>query len=124
MGNNPQYECEDYSVLNDSVLSCKLYDTNEKILGHSCRIIEMQKKNSWVRYHVSNDLRIAPATYTGHKSYKWDFYGEKTNGGLILKIEHRLRYFTLKGIATRIDIHNNGFKALEIDEKHFEPACE
>lgn len=117
------YECEDYSILNDSVLSFKLYDTEERILGYRCRILEMQKKNSWVRYHVSSDLQIAPATYTGHQSYNWDFYGEKTNGGLILKVEHKLKYFTLNGIATAVNKTSNNFTALEIDSALFRRHC-
>ena len=100
-----------------------MVDTDEKILGYACKILEIQKKNSWLQYWVSNDLRIAPPTYRTHRSYNWDFYGEKANGGLILKSEHRFSYFTMKGIATTINKMDGDFKALEIDEKLFYQFC-
>jgi hypothetical protein len=118
------YECEDYSAFTDSVISYKLIDTDEKILGYSCKILEIQKKNSWLRYYVSNELKVAPATYRRHASYNWDFYGEKATGGLILRSEHRLKYFTLNGIATAINKSNSQFKALEIDESLFAKFCQ
>lgn len=117
------YECQDYGAFTDSVISYKIIDTDEKILGYSCKILEVQKKNSWLRYYFSSDLTIAPATYNKHASYNWDFYGEKANGGLILKSEHRLNYFTLKGTATAINKRDGKFKALEIDEKLFSQYC-
>lgn len=117
------YECEDYGTFTDSVLSHKIYDTDEKILGYTCKILEIQKKNSWLQYYVSDDLKIAPATYRLHKSYNWDFYGEKANGGLILKSEHRFKYFTMKGIATFIELKHGDFKALETDENLFSRLC-
>lgn len=117
------YACEDYGVFTDSVLSYRLIDTDEKILGYSCTILEIQKKNSWLRYYVSNELKIAPATYRKHISYNWDLYGDKAGGGLILRSEHRFKYFTMKGIATAIGARSAGFKALEIDEKLFSQFC-
>jgi len=122
-GHLGKYECEDYGTFTDSVISYKLLDTDEKILGYGCKILEIQKKNSWLRYYVSKELKIAPATYRQHKSYNWDFYGEKANGGLILRSEHRFKYFTMKGIATAIELNAADFKALEIDEKLFSQFC-
>lgn len=118
-----KYECEDYGVANDSVISYKIIDTDEKILGYKCKILEVQKKNSWLQYYFSNELKIAPATYRRHAAYNWDFYGEKANGGLILKSEHRLKYFTLKGIATSLSRRDDNFKALEINEQLFSNHC-
>lgn len=117
------YQCEDYGVLTDTVIAWKLYDTEEKILGYSCKILEMQKGNSWVKYYVSNDLKIAPATYVKHKSYNWDFYGQKAYGGLILKLEHRFKHFTMKGVVINVSKKNNSFKALEIQEVLFGEIC-
>ena len=117
------FECEDYGAFTDSVISYKLTDTDEKILGYSCKILEIQKMNSWLRYHVSNDLKIAPATYRQHISYNWDVYGDKANGGLILRSEHRFKDFTMKGITTAIKLGAADFKALEIDEKLFSQFC-
>ena len=118
-----KYECEDYGIAGDSVVSFKIIDTDEKILGYSCRILEIQKKHSWLQYYFSNDLKIAPATYRRHAAYNWDFYGEKAQGGLILRSEHRLKYFTLKGMATSLSRRDNNFKALEIDENLFSQIC-
>ncbi|MBL7738347.1 MAG: hypothetical protein JNK14_03955 [Chitinophagaceae bacterium] len=118
-----KYECEDYSVVTDSVIAYKLYDTEEKVLGYSCRILEVQKKNSWLRYHVSTDLRIAPAVYNKHVSYNWDFYGNKASGGLILRSEHRFRYFTMRGTATAVNRADGNFNALEAAEKLFSAIC-
>ena len=117
------YDCEDYGAFTDSVISHKLIDTEEKILGYSCKILEIQKKNSWLQYYVSNDLKLAPGTYRKHVSYNWDYYGEKANGGLILRSEHRFKYFTMKGIATVIELKAGNFKALEIDEELFAQYC-
>lgn len=117
------YACEDYGTFTDSVLSYKLIDTDEKILGYSCKILEIQKKNSWLRYYVSNELKIAPATYRQHISYNWDLYGDKANGGLILRSEHRFKYFIMRGIATAVEARFARFKALEIDEKLFSQFC-
>lgn len=117
------YECEDYGVLTDSIVTYKLYDTDEKILGHSCKILEMQKSNSWVIYYISNELKIAHATYGKHKSYNWDIYGEKANGGLILKSEHRFKNFVMKGVATNIKEYPQDFSALEIDENRMNEIC-
>ena len=117
------YECQDYGAFTDSIISYKIIDTDEKILGYTCKILEVQKKNSWLQYYFSTDLKIAPGTYNKHVSYNWDFYGGKANGGLILRSEHRLKYFTLKGTATSISQKDYKFKALEIDEKIFSQFC-
>ena len=45
-GSSKKYECEDYSIITDSILSVKDYATGEIILNHPCRILELQKKNS------------------------------------------------------------------------------
>lgn len=117
------YSCEDYSTATDSIVSWKIYDTGEKALGYDCRILEIQKGNSWVKYHVAKDLAIAPATYQKHKSYNWDFYGEKAGGDLILKSEHRFKRFTMKGMATAISVKKEKFRALEINDSLFAKIC-
>lgn len=121
--NVKNYSCEDYSAVTDLVVSWRTYDTDEKVLGYACRILEMQKGNSWVKYYVSTEMKIAPATYQQHKSYNWDFYGKKAEGGLILKSEHRFRRFTMKGVATGVDRKKGNFKALEIEEQIFAETC-
>jgi len=118
-----EYACDDYGQVTDSVLSWKVYDTEEKILGYSCKILEMQKAGSWVKYYVSTDLHIAPSTYNKHRSYNWDLYGEKTNGGLILQSEHRFKTFIMKGIVLGVEKKGADFRALEIEEKLFSKFC-
>ncbi|HQW92451.1 MAG: hypothetical protein IPH68_03395 [Chitinophagaceae bacterium] len=122
-GNSENYTCEDYGLVTDSVISWKLYPAGEKVLGQVCDVLELQKKNSLVLYYVSRAEKIAPATYQKHKAYNWDVYGEKSNGGLILKMEHRFKVFTMKGIATNLVNQENNFKAFEIDENTFIQFC-
>lgn len=122
-GNPVEYHCEDYGLATDSVLSIKFYETDEKVMGYNCKILEMQKRNSSVKYYVSTELKIAPATYKLHQSYNWDVYGEKSNGGLILKLEHRFKTFTMSGIATGINLIRENFRALEMSDKDLEKFC-
>jgi hypothetical protein len=111
--------------MTDSVLSIKDYATTEKIKDYTCRILEMQKKGSWVKYYYTTDLKIAPSTYKKHIAYNWDMYGNKANGGLILKLEHRFKKFSMKGEVRRLDIANdNNFKALEITADLFTKNCQ
>ena len=42
---------------------------------------------------------------------------------LILKMEHRFKVFTMKGIATNLVNQENNFKAFEIDENTFIQFC-
>ncbi|MBK8494217.1 MAG: hypothetical protein IPL50_03725 [Chitinophagaceae bacterium] len=122
-GSSLNYECEDYGMGTDSVVSWKIYPTGEKVLGQVCDILELQKKTSFVKYYVSKEERIAPVTYQRHKAYNWDVYGEKAKGGLILKMEHRFKIFTMKGIATNLVKMEKNFKAFEMDEKTFAKFC-
>jgi len=122
-GSSQDYECEDYGMATDSVISWKRYPADEKILGQHCDILELQKKTSFVKYYVSKEEKTAPATYQKHKAYNWDVYGEKANGGLILKMEHRFKIFTMKGIATDLKKQDAKFKALEIDENKMFELC-
>ncbi len=117
------YECEDYAAPTDSILYFKVYDTDEKVLGHPCRILEFQSKYFWNRYYVSKDLKIAPNTYQKHLAYNWAFYGEKAEGGLILKLEHRFKNYTMKGIVTDLKQYGADFKALEKDAQVLKEIC-
>lgn len=115
--------CEDYSRVTDSVLSVKTSDTEEKILGHSCRVVEIQKKNSTVIYYYSTDLQMAPLTYQHHRAYNWDVYGQAARGGIALKLEHRFPGFTMKGTATAIHPSAGSFSALEVPAGLFDSLC-
>ena len=121
-GNRKNYECEDYGTATDSVISIKEYATEEKVLGYDCRVIEMQKQRSLVKYYFSTVIRLAPATYEKHRAYNWDIYGEKAGGGLVLRLEHRFEHFTMKGIATSLHKFDN-FRALEIEDSVFARSC-
>jgi hypothetical protein len=93
------------------------------VLGHRCKIIEFQTSSSWNQYYVATDINITPATYKDHQAYNWSFYGEKTNGALILKVEHRFKRYTMKGIATSVQKEGNDFKALQVHEDIFKTYC-
>lgn len=121
--NGPGYVCEDYTVVSDSVIGWKLYDTDEKILDQNCLVLELQKKNSWVKYYISKEKKVSPSTYQKHKAYNWDIYGEKARGGLILKMEHRFKYFSMMGTATMIKEEAGDFKALELEEEQIRTIC-
>jgi hypothetical protein len=116
-------ECEDYGVATDSVLWVKVYDTEEKIWGQTCKVIEFQTKLCWNRYHVSTNLHIAPATYQKHLAYNWQFYGQQTQGGLILQLEHRFKRYTMKGVATALTPQPQGFVALTLGDSAIQKAC-
>jgi len=124
-GNPVSFSCEDYGQFTDSVLSVKLYDTTEKVLGYDCRVLEIQKKNSWVQYFIAKDLQIAPDTYQRHVAYNWDVYGKEAKGGLILKLEHRFLRFSMKGEVRLLEKSKTAtFRALEIDTVFFNKICQ
>ena len=122
--NKNNFECEDYSIQTDSIKSFKVYDAKEKILGQACTVLEFQGKYFWNRYYVSKELKIAPSTYNQHKAYNWKFYGEETDGGLILKLEHRFKDFTMHGMVTQIIPFPKGEKALQINKSVLSTHCQ
>ena len=97
-----KFECEDYRVATDTVISYKEYPAKEKILGQQCKVIEWQGKYFNNRFYVSTEVKIPPATYREHMAYNWKFYGDKAHGGLILKSEHTFKNYTMAGIAATI----------------------
>jgi len=117
------FECEDYGIATDSIISFKIYDTDETVLGHRCNIIEWQGKYFYNKFYVATDLNISPATYKNHLAYNWKFYGEKAEGGLILKSEHRFKNYTMKGVAVSVNKEPNNFNALEIGNEFLEKIC-
>lgn len=123
INDNKIFECDDYRIQTDTIITFKVYETDEIIMGHKCRIIEWQGKYFYNIFYVSTDLKIAPGAYKDHLSYNWKFYGEKTGGGLILKSEHRFKNYIMKGIAVNIKEEDDDFKALIVDNKNFEIHC-
>lgn len=117
------YECEDYGILTDSIIYFKVYDADEKVIGHPCKIVEFQTNYFWNKYYISADLKIAPDTYQKHLAYNWSFYGDKADGGLILKLEHRFKNYTMKGIVVELKKFEDNFNALEIGENLIEEVC-
>lgn len=122
--NIPDSSCEDYGLVTDSVLSWKLYPSEMMIQDQHCDIIEIQKTRSWVRYYVSRKYSIAPAIYIRHRSYNWDFYGSKTNGGLILQLEHRFPSFTMKGFLQKLEPAGADFRAFNADTEAIMGKCD
>ncbi len=122
-GSGNEFQCEDYGVVTDRVLSARLYDTDEKVLGYACRVLELQKGNSFVKYYVSREQKLSPSTYRDHRSFNWDVYGREADGGLILKLEHRFPHFTMHGIATKVQQISGDFSALDINEEDWEKYC-
>lgn len=122
-GNGLNRSCEDYAQVTDSVLSVKTSDTDEKILGHSCRVVEIQKKNSTVIYYYATDLQMAPLTYQHHRAYNWDVFGQAARGGMALKLEHRFPGFTMIGTVTSIRPATGTFSALEVPGELFDTLC-
>ncbi|MBK7879673.1 MAG: hypothetical protein JNK69_06720 [Saprospiraceae bacterium] len=118
-----EYECEDYGVFTDSIINFRVYNTDEKVMGQNCKIVEYQTRYYWTKYYVSQDIILAPGTYRRHLAYNWSFYGKIADGGLILKLEHRFKNYTMKGIATHISMFEKSFKANEIDLSSIMKAC-
>ncbi len=52
-----------------------------------------------------------------------DVYGDKADGGLILKLEHRFKNFTMRGRAVEIIKKDQQFKAFEIADTVFNNHC-
>ena len=92
-----QWRCENYGVSTDSVLSYKYYDTETKILGHSCKILEFKSRFANNKYYISTDQHLNTNLYKNHEAYNWKFYGDKTDGGLILKLEHHFSDHSMIG---------------------------
>lgn len=123
INSNGNFTCANYGLATDSVLSVKQYAAAGTVLGQKCDILEMQKANSRVIYYVSRERKTAPATYKKHRSYNMDVYGEKTGGGLILKLEHRFKNFTMKGLAVEIAEKERSFRAFDIADSVFDKHC-
>lgn len=115
--------CEDYGVNPDSLLSFKVYDSEELILGQRCKVIDFRTINTFNRYHVSRDLFLPPDTYQKHIAYNWAFYGEQANGGIILRVEHHFPKFVMMGEATKVQAFSNGERAWDIKDQVFVNAC-
>jgi hypothetical protein len=116
-------DCDDYTAVTDSVYWYKIYDTDEKIMGEYCRVLEFQSKIFTTKYYISRRLKIAPGTYNRHVSYNWKFYGETGGGGLILRIEHRFKNFVMKGEITRLRQTTSALKELEAGETALRQIC-
>jgi hypothetical protein len=118
------FECEDYGIPTDSVVSFTIYDTDEVILGQKCRILDFQSQLSQTLYYISRDKHLAPETYQQHLAYNWSFYGKEADGGLILKLEHRFPNYKMKGIAIQVVERPPDFQALEIYESTILTLCD
>jgi hypothetical protein len=52
-----------------------------------------------------------------------DVYGKKADGGLILKLEHWFKNFTMKGQAVEIRKKDRQYKSFEIADTVFNNYC-
>ncbi len=118
-----KFECEDYSIATDSVLSWRIVETEEKVLGQSVCILEIQGRYFFTRYFVSREMKMSPFVWQKHLAYNWSFYGDKAEGGLILKLEHHFKNYTMFGVAKPPVAGGPGFKALELEAGTFEKNC-
>lgn len=105
--------CEDYRLPTDSVINLQIIPTKEKVLGYATQIIEIVGKFSTTKFWVSTTLKTNPDWYKSHQAYNWHFYLEQADGGIILKVEHIFKHFTMHGIATEV-------KLMDVPEKIFE----
>ena len=117
-------ECENYGIPTDSIIYFNVYETNEEVMRHSCKVIEYKSKQLWNQYFVSKEIKVSPNTYKDHFAYNMEFYGRESDGGLILKLEHRFKKYTMKGIATRIRIFYKSESALELSAEKIKKLCQ
>lgn len=121
-GNGNSLGCENYRLYTDSILSYKLYETSEKVLDQECMILEFQGKYFWNRYYISKETKLNPEVFENNNAYNWSFYGGKSNGGLILKLEHRFKDFTMKGVAVSVQVYTPDMNMIRMDD--FYSQCE
>ena len=114
MDKNGNYECEDYGFPTDSIITFKKYETDIKILGQPIKVLEFQSKLFWTRYYVSKDLKISPKTYKDHIAYNMSFYGHQTDGGLILRVVHKFKNYTMIGEVISLEPFEDEFSALQL----------
>jgi hypothetical protein len=116
-------DCEDYTAQNDTVFSYQIIETGEKILGEEVNILEFVSKYATQRFYYSLKHKVAPFNYDKHLAYNWNFYKEKTNGGVLLKVEHIFKKFTMIGIATKIEAKEISIKEFRFDLNKLKAAC-
>ena len=116
-------DCEDYKIQKDSVLRYDIHETDEKILGHEVKILEFDTKYATQRFYFSTKFKVAPYNYDKHLAYNWKFYKEKANGGVLLKVEHIFKKFTMISIATKIEQKEIDPKVFEIDKSKLTTTC-
>ena len=115
--------CEDYKMNNDSIYSYEIIETDEKVLGHEVKILEFKSKYATNKFFFSKNYKVAPHNYDKHLAYNWKFYMEKADGGVILKVEHVFKKFTMKGVATQFEVQEINPKLFEIDKNKLKMAC-
>ena len=118
-----EFECEDYGIPTDSIITFKIYPTKEKIQGQEVEVLEYQSKYFWTRYYMSKALKISPKTYKDHLAYNMSFYGDKTEGGLILKLEHRFENYSMRGDLLELKRYKPNFIAIEINKNEIINTC-
>jgi hypothetical protein len=107
----------------DAILNWKIIDTDEKILGEAVKILEFSTSNIVNRYHYSLKHKVAPFNYDKQLAYSWKFHKELTGGGVLLKVEHIFKKFSITGVATKIETRNVADEEFEIDENRLKRHC-
>ena len=120
---NDSIDCEGYKTNSDTVSRFEIMETNEKILGQKVKILEFDSKYATNRFFYSLTHKVAPFNYDKHLAYNWKFYKEKTNGGVLLKVEHIFKKFTMIGIATKIEAKTVSESEFVIDKTKLKNTC-
>ncbi len=115
--------CEDYSVYTDTATAVRLLETTEKVQGSDCSILEFTGRYFATRYWVSKRFILSPAVYNRHNAYNWRFYAEHSGGGLILKLEHRFKQYTMHGVARKIVSGNDSHSAINKEAQQLLERC-
>ncbi len=116
-------DCEDYKIQKDSILRYEILETDEKILGHEVKILEFDSKYATQRFYFSTKFKAAPHNYDKHLAYNWKFYKEKAKGGVILKVEHIFKNFTMFGIATNVEVKEIDNHEFEFQKRKLKATC-
>jgi len=76
----------DSQKANTEFKSSKLYkDSTEIILGHKCYMLEVETDRGISKSYYSDDIRVNPEDFKGHKVGNWYQKMKEVNGSILLK---------------------------------------
>lgn len=117
------WKCTSYGIATDSVLSYRYYDTHLVIEGQKCKILEFTSRYGTNKYFVSQEMFLHPSLYKNHVAYNWKFYGDITNGGIILRLEHQFPGYTMTGTTNKLIQYSSNDIAFNIPENRLLEYC-